>query len=44
MLKTRKVDDLNISTPTKWQTVILRNYGLIKTENIAKVLNARLKG
>ncbi len=39
MLKTLKVDNLNIFTPTKWQTVILRNYGLVKTTNIAKVLN-----
>ena len=43
MLKTRKVDDLKISTPTKWQTVILRNYGLVKTENIAKVLKCTSK-
>ena len=38
MLKTLKVDNLDIFTPTKWQTVILRNYGLVKTKNIAKVL------
>ena len=38
MLKTQKVDNLNIFTPTKWQTVILRNYGLVRTKNIAKVL------
>ena len=43
MLKTRKVDNLKISTPTKWQTVILRNYGLVKTENIAKVLKCTSK-
>jgi len=27
-----------IYTPTIWQTVILRNYGLVRLENIAKVL------
>ena len=43
MLKTLKVDNLDIFTPTKWQTVILRNYGLVKTKNIAKVLRCTPK-
>ena len=43
MLKTLKVDSLNIFTPTKWQTVILRNYGLVKTQNIAKILKCTPK-
>ena len=43
MLKTLKVDDLDIFTPTKWQTVILRNYGLVQTKNIAKVLGCTTK-
>ena len=43
MLKTLKVNDLDIFTPTKWQTVILRNYGLVKVENIAKVLRCTSK-
>ena len=43
MFKTIKVDNLDIFTPTKWQTVILRNYGLVKAENIAKVLKCTPK-
>ena len=43
MLKTLKVDNLDIFTPTKWQTVILRNYGLVQTKNIAKVLGCTTK-
>ena len=38
MLETVKVNNLDIFTPTKWQTVILRNYGLVETKNIAKIL------
>ncbi len=38
MLKTLEVNNLDIFTPTKWQTVILRNFGLVKTKNIAKIL------
>ena len=43
MLKTLKVDNLDIFTPAKWQTVILRNYGLVKAKNIAKVLRCTVK-
>lgn len=43
MLKTLKVDNLDIFTPTKWQTVILRNYGLVTTKNIANALRCAPK-
>ena len=43
MLETKKVNELDIFTPTKWQTVILRNYGLVKIDNIAKTLRCSIK-
>ena len=43
MLKTLSVNSLDNFTPTKWQTVILRNYGLVQTKNIAKVLRCSIK-
>ena len=43
MLETKKVNDLDIFTPTKWQTVILRNYGLVKIDNLAKTLRCSKK-
>lgn len=43
MLKATQVNNLDIFTPAKWQTVILRNYGLVKTNLIAKVLKCTTK-
>ncbi len=34
----KKVKPLMFFTPQKWQTVLLRNYGLVKTSTIASVL------
>lgn len=39
----KKVKPLEIFTPTVWQTVILRNYGIVPTEKIAKVLKTEEK-
>ncbi len=33
-----KIKELPIFTPTKWQTVLLRNYGLVKNSKLASVL------
>ncbi|MBE7087410.1 MAG: hypothetical protein E7369_03830 [Clostridiales bacterium] len=35
----RKVKELPVYTPTKWQTVILRNYGMVNSDILALVLN-----
>ncbi len=40
-LEEELVDELEITTPTKWQLVILRNFGLVPTTFIAKVLNTK---
>ena len=42
-LKEIETKKLDVFTPTRWQTVILRNYGLVPTSNIAKVLNCSTK-
>ena len=34
----KKIKDLPIFTPTKWQTVLLRNYGLVTNAKLAEVL------
>ena len=34
----KKVKPLMFFTPQKWQTVLLRNYGLVPTATIASVL------
>ena len=36
-IKKVKLEKLNF--PQRWQAVIFRNYGFVKTENIAKTLN-----
>ena len=38
LLNERKIKELPIFTPTKWQTVLLRNYGLVSSERLARVL------
>lgn len=38
LLEERKIKPLDIFTPQKWQTVILRNYGLVSVEKLAEVL------
>ena len=43
MLETLKVHNLDIYTPTRWQTVILRNYGLVKIDNLANTLKCSIK-
>ena len=34
----KRIKELPIFTPTKWQTVLLRNYGLVSVEKLAEVL------
>ena len=34
----KKLPPLTVFTPQKWQTVILRNYGIVETERLALVL------
>ena len=34
----KKIKELPVFTPTKWQTVLLRNYGLIEPKKLAEVL------
>ena len=38
LLELKKMKPLPFYTPTKWQTVILRNYGLVEIERLALVL------
>ena len=38
LLEIRKTKPLPVFTPTKWQTVILRNYGLVDENRLASVL------
>lgn len=39
----RKVSPLMVFTPTKWQTVLLRNYGLVPNSIMASVLGTDVK-
>ncbi|MBO5928037.1 MAG: hypothetical protein J6Q32_04210, partial [Clostridia bacterium] len=44
MLPTLKeVKQIENNFPTTWQTVIFRNYGMVKTKLIAKVLSCQEK-
>jgi len=37
-----KTNNLDVFTPTRWQTVILRNYGMVTNNCLAKVLNCSI--
>lgn len=37
-LEEREVTPLPVFTPTKWQTLVLRNYGLVPAERIARTI------
>ena len=34
----KKINELPIFTPTKWQTVLLRNYGIVSSVKLAQIL------
>lgn len=34
----KRVKELEYSTPQKWQTVLLRNFGLVENRLLARVL------